>query len=422
MKIVLFLLVTVLLAVGLSACNHSKMPSGEMYAYSFAHGGGMNPLVQTVYQLSYDNDTGKLMLYASGDCNGELISMEVDKEVMEQCRQLVKRHKLYKSRGFYKSNIMVLDAPSSSFHISFRNPSEFIDGSGNMPNSIYDGLNAIHQYLRTVVGDRKAEGHVDRIYNSDGIAGLHWTDGQVKVVTPDNSELPLKKALRESAGTSSSEINQMGYSRFRDGDRHFFVIHDYQHDHHRVYFSYDGTEKNLRMLQARDEADMLIGTFTDAQGHRYVFSSDGKVSKDGAEPVELLVGGASGKPMIIFDGHQMRGFKLTEKGVDFFGLKMPGDDKDNSIPAYSLSRVGDERELWPVVNERFLSRPMIESLSDSQLDLALNCIRMHNTMPDGGIMWFTDIGEVNHQLLDAEKRNREKSKQIENTDNTDTNQ
>ena len=410
MIVVLCSFVAILLAVSLTACAQSKkMPSGEMVNYSFVHGGGMNPLDQTIYQLSYDEKTGKLMLYVSGDCQGELISMEVGAEVMEQCRKLVKQHKLYKSRGYYKPKMMALDAPSSSFHVSFRNPSAFIDGSGDIPNAIFKGLGAIHQYLRSVVGDRKAEGHVDRVYNHDGIKGMHWTDGRMTVDTPDDSEEPLKKALRLSADSSSTDIKQMGFSRFRDGDRHFFVIHDYQCNRHRVFFSFDGSARDLRMLQSRDEADLLIGTFTDGKGHQFVFTPDGMVSKDGGEPKDLMVfTRADGDPKYIFDGRQMRSLKLTEKGVDFFGLKLPGDREDNSLPACSLTRVGEETELWPVVNERFLSQAMLDTLSDSQLEQMRKCIRMHNTLPDGGMMWYTDIGEINHQLLDSEIEHRKK--------------
>lgn len=400
----------ILLTVCHSACAKSKkMPSGEMYAYSFIRGGGMNRLDQTVYQLSYDEDTGKLMLYVSGDCQGELISMEVGTEVMEKCYELVKQHKLYKSKGFYESSVLLLDAPSSSFYVSFRNPCEFISGSGNMPDDIFKGINAVNQYLRSVVGDRKAEGHVDRVYNHDGIKGMHWTDGRMTVITPNDSEEPLKKAARQLDDSSSTDISQMGYSRFKDGDRHYFVIHDYKNNMHRVFVSFDGSEKSLQEIQMRDAADMLFGTFTDNKGHRFVFSPDGKVSKDGAEPTELMIFGQNSRnPMIILDGHQMRSFKLTEKGVDFFGLQLPGDRADNSVPACSLIRVGDETNLWPVVNERFLTQPMLDRLSDDQLEQMLKSIHMHNTMPEGDFMWFSDIGEVNHEVLMAEKKHREK--------------
>ena len=98
---------------------------------------------------------------------------------------------------------------------------------------------------------------------------------------------------------------------------------------------------------------------------------------------------------------------MTEKGVDFFGLQLPGDRADNSVPACSLIRVGDETNLWPVVNERFLTQPMLDRLSDDQLEQMLKSIHMHNTMPEGDFMWFSDIGEVNHEVLMAEKKHRE---------------
>ncbi len=387
------------------------MPKGEMISYSYTRGGGMNPLDFTIFAIRYVEDENKWKLTVSGDCPGENFTFEVGPEVMEQCRSLVEKHKLYLSRGFYKPEFIVHDAPSAYFSVTFRKPYTSISGSGDIPKNIREGISAVNKYLRSLAGDRKAEGHVDRVYNADSIAGMHWTDGYRKVTTPENSEKPLKLAVRQLSDSTATinDLSKMGFTRFRDGDRHFFVIHDYKYDVTRIFFSFDGKEQTLNSMRKLDEASLLRGAFTDDEGHRYLFTSDWMVQEDGNAPKQFLYYDAQGgqRPVIIFKGEQMRDFKVTEQGVDFFGLKRPGD-RDGKDPFCSLTRVADDKEWWPVVNERFLSQPMIDCLSDTQLEQMSMSIRMYPIHPEGGLSKFSDIGEVNQELIDRDSAKRKK--------------
>ena len=410
MTTIICLLLTVVLMVCINSC--SKMPKGKMESYSFTFGGGMNPLDLTVYYLRHDEkEDGKMLLTISGQCPGELITVEAGPEVMEHCRKLFKKHKLYRSTGFYESKIIALDAPTPHFSVTFNDPLVFVSGSGDWPDFISNGVSDINKYLVQVVGDQKAEGHVDRLHDVDSIAGMSWTDGYKKVVTPDNSEIPLKLALRQlsDSAATNSNISQMGYSHFRDGERQYFVIHDYQYDLCRIFYSYDGRESKLRQMKWRDEVAMLSGSFTDSQGRNFVFTTDGRVAIDGSDPQQFFYeSGGTSNPAIIIDGHKARSFKITETGVDFYDIQRPGDSNNSNL-LLCLTRVADKKEMWPVVNQRFLSMPMIDSLSDVQLEQMLNSIRMHSVSPHSdGIMWYTDIGEVNFNLLSAERDRRKK--------------
>ena len=82
-------------------------------------------------------------------------------------------------------------------------------------------LDFIHRYFKSIVGDRKAEGHVDRIYGAEGVTGMRWTDGIQNYMTAKESVTELKRAARGLTGDGNTEPDNMGYSHFHDGDQHF---------------------------------------------------------------------------------------------------------------------------------------------------------------------------------------------------------
>ena len=61
-----------------------------------------------------------------------------------------------------------------------------------------------------------------------------------------------------------------------------------------------------------------------------------------------------------------------------------------------------------MVNERFLSQPMMDALSLVQLEEMLNSIRVREDSPYNGMSWYTDIGGVNRDLLNSEILKRKK--------------
>lgn len=410
-----FLIACLLLAASLATslnikAQSKKMPAGKLKLYEYHRGGGMNPLDVTVYQLRYDKDTKKPMLTISGKCPGEVITFEVGEEVFLKCRELIEKHKLYKSAGFYKSEYELLDAPSSSFTVFFEDPYYDISGSGDMPDFIWKGINEIHTYFISLAGDRKAEGHVDRVYGDDGIAGLIWTDGITTLTTPSESVNELKLATRRltDATATNDDISRMGYSHFREGDTHYIVIHDYEHNINHLYRSYNGKPSVLRQMVQRDCAALLSGKYTDDKGHKFVITADGQQGEEGKQPQPLYIatGDESEIRNYFFDNHQYRKFEITADGVDFYDLQRPGEREASS--KYHLTRVADGVELWPVVNERFLSQPMLDCLSTEQLIEMQNSIRNHDGEQHWLKFWHSDVQEVNIELLTSELKRRGK--------------
>ncbi len=255
-KMYKLLMVVVLSAVTLRVCaGNQKFPTGKLISYSFIRGGGMNPLDFTVYEIRRENAAGNGQLTVSGPCEGELITMDVGDEVFNHCLTLIRQHHLERSKGYYKSKFELLDAPSSSFSITFTDPYDNINGSGDMPDFIWQAINDIHRYLTSVVGDRKPEGHVDRIYGAEGVAGMHWTDGVKTYTTAEESMKELKWALRgKDDGVHGSEPDGMGFSRFHDGDQHYVLIHDYKNHVCRLFFSYDGNKDSWKRIVRQQQA------------------------------------------------------------------------------------------------------------------------------------------------------------------------
>lgn len=325
MSIILVLVVAVALAVGIEACaKTAKAPTGRLLYYEYNYGGGMNPLEETIYHLHYD-DAGVPQVTVSGDCQGERITFSVGPEVFERCAEIIKEHRLYRSKGHYEEKYQVLDAPSAGFHIGFEGHGEFISGSGAWPKFIDEGVSAVNSYLRSLVGDRKAEGHVDRIFGGDDLPGMHWTDGFASLTTSDTDATELKRHVR-SLSTDVPEdarFDGMGYERFHDGDQHYILICDYTYRRSRLFYSFDGGPATIKAMVEQQMAALKAVKPTD-----------------------------------------------TEK--------------------------------WPIVNQRFLSQPMLAKMSEQQLREMLDNIREMKLSPYGGITRKTDIGEVNSQLINAE--------------------
>ena len=339
MLIVLALVVIVLMAVGIEACAKTmKAPKGRLLYYDFHIGGGMNPFDETIYHLRYEGSDKVPTLTVSGPCEGERITFEVSPEVFDRCAMIIRKQGLYRSKGYYKEHIMALDAPSASFSLMFEGADESVSGSGDWPKFVSEGVSVVNTYLRSLVGDRKPEGHVDRIYGGDDLEGMHWTDGTSIVTTTGKEAKELKLLTRQlflaqhptsnAEKTSESTIlYEQGFTRFHDGDQHYIVIHDYQNHFHRLFYSFDGSPEAMK--------------------------------------------------------------KMVDEQVAAIRAAKPND-----------------KGRWDIVNERFLSHPMLKLLTLEQLRKMkedLKVIRLHDDIPTTSGPWkFTDIAEVNNELLEAE--------------------
>lgn len=407
--IVILLVVIAALTFSVQMCAKSpKAPSGKLVNYLFSRGGGMNPMDYTVYNLRYDEKSGKPLLTISGDCQGEEITVEVGEEVFAHCRDLIIQHKMYRSKGYYESSVELLDAPSCSFSAFFEDPFEDIGGSGEMPDFLWEGISDINRYFKSIVGDRKAEGHVDRIYGAEGVTGMRWTDGIHHYTTAKESVTELKRATRGLTGNEDDEPDHMGFSRFHDDDQHFVLIHDYQLDQARLFYSFDGQDVTREQMVKRQLAALLCGTYTDGSGRQYVFTADGSCQGPGDEapqPFIVFRDGNGTKPQYRWEGKTVAGFKLTADGADILGVPATNGTKKTC----HLKRVNENNEIWPVVNERFLSQPMMDALSLEQLEQMLNSIRVRQDSPYNSMPWYTDIGGVNRELLTSEINKRKKN-------------
>lgn len=187
-------------------------PTSEIREIFFRIGGGMSPYDEAYMQLTRSKD-GTLTLTLRGDCPQEKLSFEVEDSVMERCKQIIKEHKLWKADGYYKPKYQVLDAPSSSFHVSYKNYNESFRASGDIPNNIQDGINAILKYLNGLRGDRQAEGHFKRMWRSmvqlDG--NTTWSNGKI-IFTPEEKGIDelleyLSKEMGEEYNKSDWNYN-----------------------------------------------------------------------------------------------------------------------------------------------------------------------------------------------------------------------
>ena len=405
--VVVLLSVAAALTVSLQMCaNNQSFPKGKFVSYQFCYGGGMNPMDYKVFYLRYEDETGKSLLTVSGKCEGEEITMEVGDEVFEHCLELIKKYNLRRSKGYYEPKFQLLDAPSSSFHICFNDPFDMISGSGDMPQFLWDGISKIHQYFMSIVGDRKAEGHVDRIYGAEGVSGMHWTNGIITVTTPDESVVELERVVRGLAADDDSSVNEMGFGRFRDGDRHFVHIYDYQQKRNCLFYSFDGTDVAREQMVKRDLVSLLFGSYTDSGGKRYVFTSDGLCQgPDDKAPQPFIVfpNKESSVPQYRWGGKTVTGFRLTADGVDILG-----SSGGKAKVVCHLTRANEGDEIWPVVNQRFLSQPMLDALTLEQLEQMFKSIYVRHNSPFSNMEWYTDIGGVNRDLLSSEMDKRKK--------------
>lgn len=133
----------VVICVGITASAKSKKaPKSELKSFSYYMGGGMLIEQQDMVELRLSKD-GKRTLTMRGSCYYERISFEVGEDVFLKVDSIIHATKLYESKGNYKYDVMIMDAPSSSFHATYTDYKESFSGSGNMPSEIWKGMNKV---------------------------------------------------------------------------------------------------------------------------------------------------------------------------------------------------------------------------------------------------------------------------------------
>lgn len=172
-----------------------KEPKGYLTSFCYNMGGGMEISIQDEVYLRLKDD-GKRLLTLRGSCYFERITFEVGEDVFLRCDSIIRATKLYKSEGYYKPEIMVLDAPSSGFSAYYDDKGlyQMINGNGDMPDEIWKGMHAVVNYLKSLRGGREAKGHMAKqefLKTTELIKGTEWVDGPVTYKPEEDiEELP----------------------------------------------------------------------------------------------------------------------------------------------------------------------------------------------------------------------------------------
>ena len=185
---ILFVLLAVLWMGTPVLPKNKKAPKSQLKSFSYNLGGGMEISHQDEVSLRLTRD-GKRLLTLRGDCFYERLTFEVGEDVFLRCDSIIHATNLYQSKGYYEWKMMILDAATTDFHVTYTDPDESFSGSGNMPSEIRDGMHEVVNYLKSLRGDRQAFGHLTTTYynNPSKIPNFNtsvWTDGIIEYV-PD---------------------------------------------------------------------------------------------------------------------------------------------------------------------------------------------------------------------------------------------
>lgn len=168
--------------------SRKSAPKSQLKSIYYHVGGGMLPGIHALAHLYHAKD-GRLLLQLKGDCRDETITFEVEDSVLQRCDSIIRATKIYQSKGFYKAEFMVLDAPSMSFDVDYTNEDEDFSASGDLPTDISLGIRQLTDYLEGLRGDRMAIGHLNvwRHHPKDPVfVNTVWTNGYIEY-TPDES-------------------------------------------------------------------------------------------------------------------------------------------------------------------------------------------------------------------------------------------
>ena len=136
---------------------------------------------------------GKRLLTLRGDCYYERLTFEVGEDVFLRCDSIIHATNIYQSKGYYEWKMMLLDAPTTDFHVTYTDDKESFSGSGDMPTEIWDGMHKVVDYLKSLREGRQAFGHLTTTYYNDpfkipNFNTTVWTDGIIEYM-PDEGSL-----------------------------------------------------------------------------------------------------------------------------------------------------------------------------------------------------------------------------------------
>lgn len=200
---ILFLLLAVLWMGTPVSAKGKKAPKSPLKSFSYQVGGGMEISHQDEVTLRLSRD-GKRLLTLRGDCYYERITFEVGEDVFLRVDSMIHASGLYRSKGFYEWKMMLLDAPTTSFHVTYTDYDESFSGSGDMPHEIWDGMREVVDYLKSLRGDRQAPGHLTTQYiDPSQIPDFRttvWTDGIIEWTPDEDGISELTRHLNRRYG------------------------------------------------------------------------------------------------------------------------------------------------------------------------------------------------------------------------------
>lgn len=316
MKRLIITLTTALTMLTMSAFD--SMPAGELRSLTFRVSGGMMPFDHEYLHLRIDAD-GVRLLTVNGTSPGEEITFEVADSVFTRCRDIIEQTGLYKSKGYYKPEFIIHDAPSNNFSAKIVNPATgkyvYIEASGFYPREISKGINAVCDYLHPLVGDRKAMGHLDRVKDADVPSDLVFTDGSFAYTVAGGDISDLYRRCSAMIGEEDFHKPSWSsqYSKDNNGD-YYLVVHCYGKEFHSVFVP-------ERINPADPILPLMQGRYTAPDGRLWLITRDGMLKhgeQEAGTPVKFLPAeaGMTGK-IVEMDGVVYR-LMLTDDGLNLY--------------------------------------------------------------------------------------------------------
>lgn len=200
MRKILMMMLAVLLGGGVVMAK-KKAPKSQLKSFSYNMGGGMEIRMQDEVSL-WQNMDGRRTLTLRGSCYYERITFEVGEDVFLHCDSIIHATKLYESKGYYKPEMLILDAPTTGFSVTYTDSKENFSGDGDMPDEIWKGMEAVVNYLKSLRGGREAKGHLatrEWLTSTELIKDTEWIDGGL-IYKPEDDAEELFRFLSQNYG------------------------------------------------------------------------------------------------------------------------------------------------------------------------------------------------------------------------------
>ena len=329
------------LAISANAVRVTSTPPGELRDFTYQVSGGMSQFEHAYYNLHID-ENGVRTLTVKGESPGERISFEVPDSVFSRVDNMIKEDKLYLAQSTYRSEFVVLDAPTERMSAYYKVPGErgiySLGTSGDIPRNYQESIKRICDYLQSLVGDRKAEGHLHFIHGNEKPNANLFSDGGHLNYDLENGKLvDLYHAMAADGmieDDPEKHSSSWHVSSYRDNDNIEYI-----------YVEYSGQKLYADVLTQADKAPkspmipLIQGLYTDEAGKVYVFTREGTVkhSLDAvkASPVTIKATEGGNVWLMSFEGKTYK-FNLTDEGLNLYKATKNAKTKKTTYAAQPL--------------------------------------------------------------------------------------